>query len=111
MYDIADNALGIPFVKCAHSKWILYRSTIFTFWIKYLMTFFEHKAVVSKFIVSQARPHQITGDTSPGPPNFKGPHEAFYFQDFFTFLGCIFMLILFLSLSIALSGLNERTLG
>ena len=39
----------------------------------------------------------------PGPPNFflgKGAHEAF------TFLGCIFTLFL-LSLSIALSGLNE----
>ena len=31
-----------------------------------------------------------TGDTFPGPPKFKGSHEALIFM-IFTFLGCIFM--------------------
>ena len=46
------------------------------------------------------------GDTSLGPPNLfqeKGPHEAFKLILIFTFLGCLFMLFLFLSLSIALN--------
>ena len=50
------------------------------------------------------------GVTSPGPPNLfraKGSHEAFKLIFIFTFLGCIFTLFLFLSLSIALFGPNE----
>ena len=47
------------------------------------------------------------GILSWGPQTFKGPREGFIFM-IFTFLGCIFMLFFFfLSLSIALSGLNE----
>ena len=37
-----------------------------------------------------------TGDTSPGPTSFEGPHEAFII---FTFMCCIFTLFLYLSLS------------
>ena len=47
-----------------------------------------------------------TGDTFPGPPNFKGPHVAFIFM-IITFKSCIFTLFLYLLLSIALSGLND----
>jgi len=46
------------------------------------------------------------GILSRAPQTFKGPHVAFIFM-IFTFLGYVFTLFPFLSLSIALSGINE----
>ena len=50
-------------------------------------------------------------DTSSQPPNWFWERGLTKLLNWFAFLCCIFRLFLFVSLSIALSGLNEWTLG